>query len=80
MSTYKIEYNGKIYWHSGDDCEEALDKFSNRKVFGSPLIHGYLITRFDAHTCGVEWCQAETRGHNSIGGTAIISCEREGRS
>jgi hypothetical protein len=57
---YEIEYKGKKYYQYGEDCEEAMSKFANRKVFGQSLIFSYSLKMYDADTRGKYWAQYKT--------------------
>lgn len=57
INRYDIEYRGKKYIYTGKNCEEAMEKFSHRKVFGQNLIYDYRIRMYDADTLGDEWAQ-----------------------
>jgi len=59
MNKYKVEYRGKEYHYNGETCEDAMDKFMNRKVFGKDINYGYGVVQEDADTYGKEWARYE---------------------
>jgi hypothetical protein len=59
MNRYEITYKGKKHIYTGDNCEEAMSKFANRKVFGKNIIFDYRIDLYDADTRG----QIEAKYH-----------------
>jgi hypothetical protein len=52
---FKITYKCKEYVSHGDHCEDAMEKFAGRKVFGRDLIEKYRLTQYDADTRGKKW-------------------------
>lgn len=60
MKKYKVNFSGKNYTYRAESAREALEKFSNRKVFGENLILGYKIDQIDATTNGALWARAHT--------------------
>ena len=52
---FKITYKGKEYARHGGNCEEAMERFAGRKVFGRDLIETYRLTQYDADTRGRKW-------------------------
>jgi hypothetical protein len=65
---YKIEFNGHTYKFRGEDCDEAMTKLANRKVFGgNSIIFDPSLKQYDADTCGKEWAQyKDWEGKNAI--------------
>jgi len=57
---YKIEYEGKTYRQLAHSCDAAMNKFCNRKVFGTPLCENAVVKQYDARTRGQEWAQYRT--------------------
>lgn len=59
---YTVTYNDKKYTVLSDSAENAIEKFSNRKVYGRNIFFGWRMKMVDADTRGVEWCLGETKG------------------
>jgi 3'-phosphoadenosine 5'-phosphosulfate sulfotransferase len=57
MNKYKVNYNGKTYFYTGENTREVAEKFENRKVFGSYLIVNMRLKMYDAETRGVKWAE-----------------------
>jgi len=57
MRKYTVKYNGKTYRYTGENTEDVMVKFVNRKVFGNPLIINYRLKMYDADTRGEQWAQ-----------------------
>jgi hypothetical protein len=55
---FKITYRGKEYTSRGENCEEAMERFAGRKVFGGGAWIGkYLLVQYDADTRGHRWAE-----------------------
>lgn len=63
---YKVTYKGKSYTYNAATATKALEKLSNRKVFGEPLIYKYTLTMYDADTRGAEWAEGRTQDETRI--------------
>lgn len=57
MKKYIVKYNGKTYRYTGENTGEVVDKFANRKVFGTPIICNCSLKMYDADTRGGIWAQ-----------------------
>ena len=62
MNKYKIELNDKIYKYTAENCDGAMDKLSNRKVFGNNLTCNISLKMYDADTRGDVWAQYDVDG------------------
>lgn len=52
---YQITYKGKSRTIQADDANDAMQKFSARKVFGQRLFLKWSTNSIDADTRGQEW-------------------------
>jgi hypothetical protein len=57
MNKYKVKYNGKTYFYTGENTAEAAAKLNNRKVFGRYMIVNMRLTMYDADTRGEKWAE-----------------------
>lgn len=57
MNKYKIKLNGKEYIYRAENCQGAMEKLSNRKVFGNPLTCNIRLKMYDADTHGEMWAE-----------------------
>ena len=57
MNKYKVNYNGKTYFYTGENTGEAAEKFENRKVFGNYLVVNMRLKMYDADTRGEKWAE-----------------------
>lgn len=57
MNKYKVNYNGKTFFYTGENTGEVAEKFSNRKVFGNYMIFNMRLKMYDADTRGVKWAE-----------------------
>jgi len=56
MNRYTIEWNGKKMIRTGSNCEEAMDKACNAKVFGdNTIFFSPKLKMYDADTRGEVW-------------------------
>ena len=66
MNKYKIELNGKTYKYNAENCDQAMDKLSNRKVFGNNLTCNISLKMYDADTRGENWAQYDVDGKQAM--------------
>jgi hypothetical protein len=65
MKTYKIKYNGKAVRAKGEDCIDALTRYSARHVFRNPYtIFGFALKQYDAETRGEKWGEFVSEGYD----------------
>ena len=57
MEKYRLTYKGKEYNYNGANTSEVMEKFSNRKVFGNPLVYNFSLRQYDADTEGEVWAE-----------------------
>lgn len=57
LNKYKVNYNGKTYFYTGENTREVAEKFENRKVFGRYMIVNMRLKMYDAETRGVKWAE-----------------------
>ena len=74
MNKYRItdKSTGKERIYRGETCEEAMGKFSNRMVFGNPMVYNAKLKILDADTRGKEWALYEIDGAKGIGREEVI--------
>ena len=78
MNKYRIterkagKVTGKEYIYRGETCAEAMGKFSNRKVFGNPMVYNAKLKILDADTRGENWALYEIDGAKGIGRKLIV--------
>ena len=67
MKRYLITYKNKKVISKGNDCEEALERYSNRPVFGdySGRIFSWRLKMYDADTRGKKWAEYVSEGYQS---------------
>lgn len=65
MNKYKVIYNGKEYIYMAKCASDAIEKLSNRKVYGNRLFFDYKLNMISADDLGVEWAEAWTTGDNN---------------
>jgi len=66
MGKYKITLNKKQYFYNGNNCDEAMSKLTNRKVFGNPLVCNVALKMYDAETRGEVWAQYSCDGNQAM--------------
>lgn len=62
MNKYKVNYNGKTYFYTGENTREVAEKFENRKVFGNYMIVNMRLKMYDSDTRGVKWAEYTADG------------------
>ena len=58
---YNVTYKDKSYTYNAETAIDALEKFSNRRVFGELLFYRYTVSMYDAETKGAEWAEGRTQ-------------------
>ena len=74
MNKYRItdKATGKERIYRGETCSEAMEKFSNRKVFGNPVVYNAKLKILDADTRGEKWALYEIDGARGLGRKKIV--------
>ncbi|MFH1952558.1 MAG: hypothetical protein ABIL06_13175 [Pseudomonadota bacterium] len=65
MNKYRITLNGKEYFYHAANCDGAIDKLSNRMVFGRPLTCNIKLKTYDADTRGGLWATYDVDGNTA---------------
>lgn len=59
MKKYTLTYKGKVYRYNGNHTDDIINKFANRKVFGTPQVCNIHLKMYDADTRGEVWAEYE---------------------
>ena len=66
MKRYTVKYKEKTYMYKGENCEEVMKKFANRRAFGNKVIFSYNLQIYDADTRGDVWAQYYTDTRDEV--------------
>jgi len=74
---YKITYREKSYVSHGTDCDDAMERFAGKKVFGLPFILDFSLLQCDADTRGEKWAQYKVPGPDGAQFYAMVELAKD---